>query len=176
MSRRRYSTAPEKAKENSIIIKIFRNIYIWSDCGRFFFRKDLTVKILLIEDDKAISDVIKRGLEDDGLYKVVVAEDGLSGLDAAWDYDFSLIIMDIMLPGIDGLEICRKLRTHEISTPILMLTAKDSIEDIVKGFETGGSGLGLAICRTIAEAYGGWIEIKSSAGKGTEVSGFFHSV
>lgn len=95
------------------------------------------MKILLIEDDKAISDVIKRGLEDDGLYKVVVAEDGLSGLDAAWDYDFSLIIMDIMLPGIDGLEICRKLRTHEISTPILMLTAKDSIEDIVKGFETG---------------------------------------
>ena len=95
------------------------------------------MNILLIEDDIAISEIIKRGLEDDGKYKVITAEDGTSGLDLAWDKEFLLIIMDIMLPGIDGLTICRRLRENGITPPILMLTAKDSIEDRVKGFEIG---------------------------------------
>lgn len=95
------------------------------------------MKILLIEDDAAISSIVKRGLEDEDLYRVVVAEDGQKGLDLAWDDDFALIIMDLMLPKIDGLTICRRLRENKNSTPILMLTAKYSIEDRVTGFEAG---------------------------------------
>ena len=95
------------------------------------------MKILLIEDDKAISDLIKRGLEDDGNYKVIVAEEGNSGLELALDDDLSLIIMDIMLPNISGFDICRQVRSEGIMTPILMLTARDGMDDMIKGFEIG---------------------------------------
>lgn len=95
------------------------------------------MKILLIEDDKAISDLIKRGLEDDGKYKVIVAEEGNSGLEKALDEDLSLIIMDIMLPNMSGFDICRHVRSEGLMTPILMLTARDGMDDMIKGFEIG---------------------------------------
>lgn len=95
------------------------------------------MKILLIEDDAPIRKVIKRGLEEDHLYTVDTAADGLTGLEMATSDDYSAIILDLMLPGIDGWSICEKLRAKRISTPILMLTARDTVQDRVRGLELG---------------------------------------
>ncbi len=95
------------------------------------------MKVLLIEDDDSIRKIIKRALEEDNLYHVEEAEDGKTGLDMAWDEDYSIIILDLMLPELDGLSLCNELRKNKINTPILMLTAKDTIQDKVKGLETG---------------------------------------
>ncbi|MCE5324299.1 response regulator transcription factor [bacterium] len=95
------------------------------------------MKILLVEDEAPIREVVKRGLEESGMYHVDTAEDGTTGLDLAWDEDYALIILDIMLPGIDGWTICERLRNKRISTPILMLTARDGVRDRVRGLEIG---------------------------------------
>ncbi len=95
------------------------------------------MKILLIEDDDVIREIIKRGLEEDSSYHVDEAMDGYKGLEMAWDEDYSLIILDLMLPGKSGLSICRELRQHKINTPILMVTAKDAVNERVEGLETG---------------------------------------
>ncbi|MEN6357678.1 MAG: response regulator transcription factor [Armatimonadota bacterium] len=95
------------------------------------------MKILLVEDEASIREVVKRGLEEDGMYHVDTAEDGTTGLDMAWDEDYALIILDLMLPGIDGWSICERLRNKRISTPILMLTARDAVRDRVHGLEIG---------------------------------------
>lgn len=80
--------------------------------------------------------MINKGLSESG-YSVTVAPDGHIGLDMALNNHFDIIILDIMLPGINGLELCKKLRRHEVSTPILMLTALDSTENIVSGLDNG---------------------------------------
>lgn len=94
------------------------------------------MKILVVEDEKRIADSLKIGLEQEK-YVVDVAYDGLSGFDLAESGDYDLIILDLMLPFKTGLEICHDLRTKNISTPILMLTAKSEIEDKVGGLNTG---------------------------------------
>jgi DNA-binding response OmpR family regulator len=93
-------------------------------------------KILLIEDDKDISHLVKLHLEDEG-YKVEISVDGDDGLEKAQGQDFDLIVLDLMLPGVDGLEICRRLRSETDYVPILMLTAKASEVDRIVGLELG---------------------------------------
>lgn len=95
------------------------------------------MRILLIEDDAPISRAIKRGLEETKLYTVDTAADGNDGAHKAINGDYSAIILDLMLPGMDGWSICEELRARRINTPILMLTARDTVRDRVKGLEAG---------------------------------------
>jgi len=94
------------------------------------------MRILIIEDEKRLVDVIKRGLIEQG-FLVEVAYDGEDGQHIAETASIDLIILDIMLPKMSGIQVCYNLRTREINTPILMLTARDSIEDRVRGLDSG---------------------------------------
>ncbi len=91
--------------------------------------------ILVIEDEQKIADFLRRGLTYEG-FQVDVRVDGESGLKAARDNPPDLVILDIMLPGLDGFEVCRRLRAGG-PVPILMLTARDSVSDRVKGLDSG---------------------------------------
>ncbi len=93
-------------------------------------------KILLIEDEANVVNLLKRGLEEEG-YDISVAMDGISGYEMAGSHTFDLMIIDIMLPGMNGIDICRKLRQQKVATPILMLTALGSTENIVSGLDSG---------------------------------------
>lgn len=95
------------------------------------------MRILLIEDDDAISEVIKRGLEEDKYYTVEIAADGRKGLRMAREQEYAVILLDLMLPGLDGWSVCQELRARRINTPILMLTARDSVSDKVRGLDAG---------------------------------------
>jgi len=90
------------------------------------------MKILVIEDEHKIANSIKKGLEQE-TYAVDVAYDGTKGFDLASIEEYDAIILDIMLPGMNGIEICKQLRKENIHTPILILTAKGQIEDKVEG-------------------------------------------
>jgi two component transcriptional regulator, winged helix family len=94
------------------------------------------MRILLIEDDVAIARSLKEGLEDE-TYAVDVAHDGDEGYRTATADDYDAIILDIMLPNMNGYEVCQALRQDGKRTPILMLTARDAERDIVKGLDTG---------------------------------------
>jgi two-component system, OmpR family, response regulator len=94
------------------------------------------MRILVIEDEAKIAQAIKDGLEQD-YYAVDVAHDGESGLNTALNDGYDLIILDVMLPKMNGFEVCRKLREAADHTPILMLTAKDQDGDVVQGLNTG---------------------------------------
>ena len=94
------------------------------------------MRILLIEDNRRLSSSLKLSLVDEG-YAVDVAYDGLEGQELAEMTPYDVIILDIMLPKRDGLEVCRELRTQRINAPILMLTARDTVEDRVKGLDSG---------------------------------------
>lgn len=94
------------------------------------------MRILLVEDEKNVSSFIKKGLEEE-FYTVDVAEDGTEGLFVATSNDYDLMILDIMLPGISGIELCKRLREKGIRKPILMLTAIDSVGSKVEGLESG---------------------------------------
>jgi DNA-binding response OmpR family regulator len=93
-------------------------------------------KILLIEDEKNIVQIVRDALEDDGFF-VSVATDGKQGLDLALSEDFDLIVLDIMLPGIDGFNICEKIKKQKVTLPIVMLTAKSQEKDKLRGLELG---------------------------------------
>jgi two-component system copper resistance phosphate regulon response regulator CusR len=90
----------------------------------------------LVEDDLVIAEQISRTLERER-FKVDVVRDGVEAEGRAYDSGYNLIILDVMLPGRDGWTICSNLRSHRVRTPILMLTARDSIEDRIKGLEGG---------------------------------------
>ena len=94
------------------------------------------MRILLVEDDTAIARSLKEGLEDES-YAVDVANDGSEGYRTAAADDYDVIILDIMLPEMNGYEVCRALRNDGNKTPILMLTARDAERDIVEGLDTG---------------------------------------
>ncbi len=94
------------------------------------------MRILLADDDLKFCDVVKRGLEEEA-YAVDCVHDGEEGLYYAENGPYNLIILDIMMPKIDGLEMCRRLRAKKNLTPVLMLTAKDAVEDRVAGLDTG---------------------------------------
>lgn len=92
--------------------------------------------ILLVEDEPNVVSVIKRGLADHG-FVVSVATDGLTGLEMATSHTFDVIILDVMLPSLDGIQLCKRIRTTDSAVPVLMLTALDSTENIVTGLESG---------------------------------------
>ncbi|HEY3139788.1 MAG TPA: response regulator transcription factor [Acidimicrobiales bacterium] len=94
------------------------------------------MKLLLIEDDRKIATAVKRGLEAEG-FSVEVAFDGNDGLWRATEGSYDLIVLDILLPGRNGFQICDELRTADIWTPILMLTAKDGDLDEAEALDTG---------------------------------------
>jgi DNA-binding response OmpR family regulator len=94
------------------------------------------MRILVVEDEHKIANSIKKGLEQES-YAVDVAYDGAEGYDLAAGEDYDVIILDLMLPGMDGLTICKKLRAENIHSPILILTAKDQLDDKVNGLNSG---------------------------------------
>lgn len=94
------------------------------------------MRILVVEDQNKVSSFIKKGLEEEG-YAVDIAHDGQMGLDMALDPAHDLIILDIQLPKIDGLQILQKLRSRGLSTPVLLLTVRATIEDKVLGLDSG---------------------------------------
>ncbi len=94
------------------------------------------MRILIIEDDRKIASFLERGLREEG-HAVDVAQDGNEGATNARVYDYDLLIVDIMLPGRNGYEIVRELRRDGKDVPILMLTARDSTQDVVLGLDVG---------------------------------------
>jgi DNA-binding response OmpR family regulator len=94
------------------------------------------MRILVVEDEHRIGTTIKKGLELEK-YAVDLAFDGRDGLDLATTEEYDCLILDIMLPGIDGISICKKLRQDSIHTPILILTAKGQTEDKILGLNSG---------------------------------------
>ena len=94
------------------------------------------MKILVVEDNRKVASFVEKGLREEG-YAVDVAYDGVDGTMKVHVYDYDLLILDIMLPGKSGYEIVRDLRSYEIAVPILLLTARDSTEDLVRGLDLG---------------------------------------
>ncbi|MCJ7791954.1 MAG: response regulator transcription factor [Dehalococcoidia bacterium] len=94
------------------------------------------MRILAVDDDRRLCAIIKRGLLEEA-YAVDLAYDGEEGEYLAEVNPYDLIILDIMLPNKDGIEVCQELRAKKVNTPILMLTAKDTVEDRVRGLDTG---------------------------------------
>jgi two-component system, OmpR family, response regulator len=94
------------------------------------------MRILVVEDEHKIANSIKRGLEQEG-YAVDVAYDGEDGYDLASSESYSVIVLDLMLPGMDGMTICKKLRAEGNHTPILILTARGELGDKVEGLNSG---------------------------------------
>lgn len=94
------------------------------------------MQILVVEDEPKMAHLLERGLTEEG-YQVCVARDGREALDMSEAATFDVIVLDIMLPNIDGLTVARQLRERSNQTPILMLTARDTIPDIVKGLDVG---------------------------------------
>jgi len=94
------------------------------------------MRILVVEDEKKVASFIKKGLEED-YYSVDIALDGKEGSKLAFSDEYDLIIMDIMLPFKDGISILKEIRQEKITTPVLMLTAKDDVSDKVFGLDSG---------------------------------------
>ncbi len=94
------------------------------------------MRILIIEDENKTAAYLKKGLAENG-FVVDAAADGNSGLSLAGDYDYDLVILDVMLPGRDGWEVLSEFRQRGKTTPVLFLTARDSVQDRVKGLELG---------------------------------------
>jgi two-component system, OmpR family, copper resistance phosphate regulon response regulator CusR len=94
------------------------------------------MRILVVEDDRKVAAFLERGLREEG-YAVDVAHDGADGILKAHVYDYDLLVLDVMLPGKTGLEMVRELRRGQRATPVLLLTARDSKDDIVRGLDAG---------------------------------------
>lgn len=95
------------------------------------------MRILVVEDEKKVASFLKKGLEEE-YYAVDCAYDGEEALFMVETNDYDLVILDIMLPKIDGLEVLERVRDKGVTIPVLMLTAKDSVEDVVRGLDAGG--------------------------------------
>jgi len=94
------------------------------------------MRILVVEDEKKVASFIKKGLEDEA-HEVDVTGNGPDAEYLAQMNPYDLIVLDLMLPGKDGVEVCRSLRGRKLKTPILMLTARDSLQDKIEGFDSG---------------------------------------
>src|ERR1700757_467272 len=94
------------------------------------------MKLLVVEDEARMVELLRKGLSEEG-HTVVCAGDGQEGLDLARNYEFDVIILDIMMPKLSGYELAQRLRSERVATPVLMLTAKDSVPDVVRGLDAG---------------------------------------
>ena len=94
------------------------------------------MRVLIIEDEKGMAELLKKGLEEEN-HRVALAFDGLEGLELVKIYEFDAIVLDLMLPKVDGFEVARRIRQAGNQTPILILTARDAVPDIVKGLDLG---------------------------------------
>src|SRR5260221_1817924 len=94
------------------------------------------MRILVVEDDAKMAELLRRGLTGQG-HAIEIAPDGLKGLEKAQAMPFDVIVLDVMLPGVDGLHVAKRLRACGVRTPILMLTARDSVADILHGLDMG---------------------------------------
>jgi DNA-binding response OmpR family regulator len=94
------------------------------------------MRILIVEDEIRIADFLQRGLRAEGHFPVV-ANDGESGLALALEGDFDLVLLDMMLPGVHGRDICQQLRMNKINTPLIILSAMDSLDDVIAGLRMG---------------------------------------
>ena len=96
----------------------------------------LAMKLLIVEDEARMAELLRKGLTEEG-HSAVCAFDGAEGLALAKGFEFDVIILDIMMPRLSGFEMAKRLRSEKIRTPVLMLTAKDSVPDIVRGLDLG---------------------------------------
>ena len=94
------------------------------------------MRILIVEDESGIAGFLREGLAEEG-YQVEVAADGSSGLELALLNEYDLLLLDWTVPGVSGIELCRQFRQHNVATPIIMLTAKDTTRDVVFGLDSG---------------------------------------
>ncbi len=94
------------------------------------------MKLLIVEDETHMADLLRKGLAEEG-HNAICAYDGAEGFDLAKSYEFDVIILDVMMPKLNGYDLARRLRAEKIRTPILMLTAKDTVPDIVRGLDLG---------------------------------------
>jgi DNA-binding response OmpR family regulator len=94
------------------------------------------MQVLVVEDERRMAELLRRGLEEEG-HKVVLAPDGREGLAMAESYAFDVIVLDVMLPVIDGFTVAKRLRGAHNQTPILMLTARDATPDVIAGLNLG---------------------------------------
>jgi two-component system OmpR family response regulator len=94
------------------------------------------MRVLVVEDEPKMASLVKRGLEEEGIAVDVTGR----GEDAVWmagSTEYDAVVLDVMLPGLDGFEVCRRLRADDVWTPVLMLTARDAVEDRVAGLDGG---------------------------------------
>jgi two-component system OmpR family response regulator len=99
-------------------------------------RQNALMRVLIVEDERKLADLLARGLREEGHTPDIAAR----GEDAVWMAEaapFDVIVLDVMLPGLDGFDVCRRLREREVWTPVLMLTARDAVEDRVAGLDAG---------------------------------------
>lgn len=94
------------------------------------------MKLLIVEDEVRMADLLRKGLTEEG-HTVTCVHDGAEGLAIAKDYEFDVILLDVMIPKLTGYELAKRLRQARVQTPILMLTAKDSVPDIIHGLDQG---------------------------------------
>jgi len=94
------------------------------------------MNLLIVEDEPRMAELLRKGLTEEG-HMATAASDGAQGLDLAKNYEFDVIILDIMLPRLSGYDLVKRLRGEKIRTPVLMLTARDSVPDIVRGLDLG---------------------------------------
>ena len=94
------------------------------------------MRVLIVEDEQRVADFLRRGLAAEGHF-CVVAGDGEEGLNLALDGDFDFILLDLIMPGMHGHEVCQQLRMNQVNTPLMILTAMDSLENIVDGLRLG---------------------------------------
>ena len=94
------------------------------------------VKLLVVEDEPRMLELLRRGLTEEG-HTVTCASDGGEGWELARAYEFDALVLDVMMPKMNGFELAKKLRQERVATPVLMLTAKDSVPDVVRGLDAG---------------------------------------
>src|SRR3990172_7927055 len=92
--------------------------------------------VLVVEDERRLAQVVRKVLEEEG-HTVDAAHDGEDGLTMALDGSHDVIMLDVLLPGLDGFEVCRRLRAERVDTPVLLLTALDAVDDRVRGLDAG---------------------------------------
>ena len=117
----------------AILVPILIEDSCWNS---YHIQSEPTMRILVIEDDRKMATLLREALEKQ-LHRTVLAFNGIEGLEVAQSHHFEAIVLDAMLPGMDGFSVAHALRKTAVATPILMLTARDATTDVVKGLDSG---------------------------------------